>query len=159
MLILILLTHHVYKRVPCFHDLYLSYFCSIKTISWITFNYLQFDIYKDKKPCLYVHEKQTSTNFPALITPHQLNEKVYLSCLCYPLSLTCQSYPNTAVAVKGNFIQLITITLVSQDHKDFYHKENNVITLKQSDCKSYNHQLNIGIFRNLWLQYSIFTSF
>ena len=74
MLTLILLNPQVYQapesvmvnqRVNYFHDLGLSYFYSIKAMSWITGDYLQQTIYvKTKSRIQMCIKKQTSTKLP-----------------------------------------------------------------------------------------------
>ena len=76
---LTLLNPHVYQasesvimndRVQYFHDLGLSYFYRIKTMSLITDDHLQWTIYVKTKSHIYLCIKKLSGNFPGLLVPH-----------------------------------------------------------------------------------------
>ena len=113
---LILLNPQVYQapesvimnqKVHYFHDFSLSYFYRIKAMSWITADHLQWTIYVKTKSRVYMCIKELAQNFPGLLIPHQVNQKVHLSYLyiihIYSLSFTGQRYPNTTVAAKAYY--------------------------------------------------------
>ena len=76
---LILLNPQVYQapesvikdqRVHYFQDLGLSYFYRIKTLSWITADYLQWTIYVKTKSRFYMCIKKQAQNVPGILIPH-----------------------------------------------------------------------------------------
>ena len=67
------------ETVHYFHDQCLYCFYRTKALSWVTADYLQQAIYVKTKNRVYRCTKKTLTqNFPGLIIPHQVHEKVYL---------------------------------------------------------------------------------
>ena len=62
------------------HDLDISCFYCIKAI-WILPDYLQWTLYVKTKSHVYMCIKKLAKNYPGLVIPHQVNNKVYLSYL------------------------------------------------------------------------------
>ena len=93
---LILLNPQIYQapksvimnyRVHYFHDLGLSYFYHIKTMSMIRADHLQWTIYVKTKSRVYMCIKKLGQNIPGLLIPHRVNGYVYLSYLYFTHSL------------------------------------------------------------------------
>ena len=76
------------QRVQYFHELSLSYFYNIKSILWITADDLQcatgiciqidklIDGWLEKNHVYTCIKNKLAQNFPGLIIPHQVNEKI-----------------------------------------------------------------------------------
>ena len=92
------------ERVHYFHDFGLSYFYRIKTMSWITADYLQSTIYVRTKCLVYMCIKKTGAKLSRPSNP-SLSKRKSKSFIFvfYSLSFTSKRYPNTAVVVKGYY--------------------------------------------------------
>ena len=76
---LILLNPQIYQALESvimnhrkhnFHDLGLSYFYHIKSMSLITSDHLQWTIYVKTKGCVNMCIKKLAQNFPGFLIPH-----------------------------------------------------------------------------------------